>query len=62
MESLTNGVRIQLLDEYGIFVFYLELNEKFTAGMVDVCPPGTKHGPWKLPNGCKVFEVQYYTK
>ena len=30
--------------------FDLQLNEKFTAGMVDVRPLGTKHGPWKLPN------------
>ena len=40
----------------------LELNEEFTAGMVACRPPGMKHGPWKAPNGCKIFEVRYYAK
>lgn len=41
-------------------VIDLELNEEFTAGMVASRPPGMKHGPWKSPNGCKMFEVVYY--
>lgn len=40
----------------------LELNEEFTQGMVACRPPGMKHGPWKSPNGCKIFEVRYYGK
>lgn len=40
----------------------LELNEEFSAGMVACRPPGMKHGPWKSPNGCKIFEVRYYSK
>lgn len=40
----------------------LELNQEFTEGMIAVRPPGMKHGPWISPNGCKTFEVRYYTK
>ena len=38
----------------------LTLNQEFTAGMVASRPPGMKHGPWKSPDGCKMFEVRYY--
>lgn len=38
----------------------LTLNEEFSQGMVATRPPGMKHGPWKSPNGCKMFEVRYY--
>ncbi|MDM5310634.1 hypothetical protein [Peribacillus frigoritolerans] len=38
----------------------LRLNEEFTAGMVACRPPGMEHGPWKSPNGCRIFEVRYY--
>ncbi|ALS23954.1 MULTISPECIES: cupin domain-containing protein [Paenibacillus] len=40
----------------------LTLNQEFTAGMVACRPPGMKHGPWISPNGCKTFEVRYYSK
>ncbi|WHY67705.1 cupin domain-containing protein [Neobacillus sp. SuZ13] len=40
----------------------LELNEEFKAGAVACRPPGMKHGPWKTSEGCKIFEVRYYTK
>lgn len=40
----------------------LTLNQEFTAGMVACRPPGMLHGPWKAPNGCKIFEVRYYSK
>lgn len=40
----------------------LRLNEEFTAGMVACRPPGMVHGPWVSPNGCKIFEVRYYSK
>ncbi len=39
----------------------LRLNEEFSAGMVACRPPGMEHGPWKSPNGCKIFEVRYYS-
>lgn len=38
----------------------MRLNKEFTAGMLASRPPGMKHGPWKSPNGCKMFEVVYY--
>ena len=41
-------------------VIDLSLNEEFTAGMVASRPPGMKHGPWKSPNGCVMFEVIYH--
>lgn len=41
-------------------VIDLTLNKEFTAGMVSSRPPGMKHGPWKSPNGCKMFEVVYH--
>lgn len=41
-------------------VIDIELDKEFTAGMVASRPPGMKHGPWKSPNGCKMFEVVYY--
>ncbi|MEN1967945.1 cupin [Lentibacillus sp. N15] len=40
-------------------VIDLTLNEEFSEGMVASRPPGMKHGPWKSPNGCKMFEVVY---
>ncbi|WHY67706.1 cupin domain-containing protein [Neobacillus sp. SuZ13] len=40
----------------------LELNEEFKEGAVACRPPGMKHGPWKTSEGCKIFEVRYYTK
>jgi ChrR Cupin-like domain len=40
----------------------LELDEEFKAGAVACRPPGMKHGPWISPNGCKIFEVRYYSK
>lgn len=41
-------------------VIDLTLNKEFTAGMVASRPPGMEHGPWKSPDGCKMFEVIYY--
>lgn len=41
-------------------VIDLTLGKEFSAGMVASRPPGMKHGPWKSPNGCKMFEVIYY--
>ena len=41
-------------------VIDLTLNEEFSEGMTASRPPGMKHGPWKSPNGCKMFEVVYY--
>lgn len=41
-------------------VIDLTLDEEFSAGMVASRPPGMKHGPWKSPNGCKMFEVVYH--
>lgn len=38
----------------------LTLNQEFTKGSVASRPPKMKHGPWKSPNGCVMFEVDYY--
>lgn len=38
----------------------VSLNQEFSAGDVACRPPGMVHGPWKSPNGCKIFEVRYY--
>ncbi|HJF30285.1 MAG TPA: cupin domain-containing protein [Sporosarcina psychrophila] len=40
----------------------LKLNVEFKAGSVACRPPGMKHGPWKSPEGCKIYEVRYYSK
>lgn len=40
-------------------VIDLSLNKKFSKGMVASRPPGMKHGPWKSPNGCIMFEAHY---
>ncbi|MDQ0219564.1 cupin [Peribacillus cavernae] len=65
-DTSPNGVQIHdFWEELYIIegsVIDLELNEEFTAGMVATRPPGMKHGPWKAPNGCKIFEVRYYGK
>lgn len=41
-------------------VIDLTLGKEFSASMVASRPPGMKHGPWKSPDGCKMFEVAYY--
>ncbi|HWO98714.1 MAG TPA: cupin domain-containing protein [Bacillus sp. (in: firmicutes)] len=64
-DTSPNGVQIHDFWEELIIIegsiIDLQLNEEFTAGMVATRPPGMKHGPWKSPNGCKIFEVRYYT-
>lgn len=65
-DTSPNGVQIHdFWEELYIIegsIIDLSLNEEFTAGMVACRPPGMKHGPWKSPNGCKIFEVRYYSK
>lgn len=65
-DTSPNGVQVHdFWEELYIIegsIIDLELNEEFTSGMVAVRPPGMKHGPWKSPNGCKIFEVRYYAK
>lgn len=65
-DTSENGVQIHdFWEELYIIegsIVDLVLNEEFTAGMVACRPPGMKHGPWKSPNGCKIFEVRYYSK
>jgi len=36
------------------------LNREFTQGMYACRPPGMKHGPYRIPNGCMTFEIRYY--
>lgn len=63
-DTTVNGVQIHdYWEELYILegsVIDLTLNEEFSAGMVASRPPGMRHGPWKSPNGCKMFEVRYY--
>lgn len=65
-DTSPNGIQIHDFWEELIIIegsiIDLELNEEFTAGMVACRPPGMKHGPWESPNGCKIFEVRYYSK
>jgi ChrR Cupin-like domain len=65
-DTSPNGVQIHdFWEELVIIegsVIDLELNEEFKAGDVATRPPGMKHGPWKSPNGAKIFEVRYYAK
>ncbi|MDQ7864644.1 hypothetical protein RCO48_36750 [Peribacillus frigoritolerans] len=56
---LLNGVQVHdFWEELYIIegsLIDLRLNEEFTAGMVACRPPGMEHGPWKSPDGCKIF-------
>ncbi|WP_078429838.1 cupin [Alkalihalobacterium alkalinitrilicum] len=65
-DTSPNGVQIHdFWEELYIIegsIIDLELDEEFTSGMVACRPPGMRHGPWKAPNGCKIFEVRYYSK
>lgn len=65
-DTSPNGIQIHDFWEELVIIegsiIDLELDEEFTAGMVATRPPGMKHGPWKSPNGCKIFEVRYYAK
>jgi len=65
-DTSPNGVQIHdFWEELYIIegsIIDLELNEEFKQGAVACRPPGMKHGPWKSPNGCKIFEVRYYAK
>lgn len=65
-DTSPNGVQVHdFWEELYIIegsIIDLVLNEEFSAGMVACRPPGMKHGPWKSPNGCKIFEVRYYAK
>lgn len=63
-DTSSNGVQVHdYWEEIYIIdgsVVDLTLNKEFTKGMVASRPPGMKHGPWKSPNGCTMFEVRYY--
>jgi len=65
-DTTPNGVQIHdFWEELYIIdgsIYDLTLNQEFTAGMVACRPPGMKHGPWVSKNGCKTFEVRYYSK
>ncbi|WP_078429839.1 cupin [Alkalihalobacterium alkalinitrilicum] len=65
-DTSPNGVQIHdFWEELYIIegsIIDLELDEEFTSGMVACRPPGMRHGPWKAPNGCKIYEVRYYAK
>jgi hypothetical protein len=66
VDTTPNGVQVHdFWEELYIIegsLIDLNLNQEFTAGMVACRPPGMEHGPWKSPNGCKTFEVRYYSK
>jgi hypothetical protein len=36
--------------------------EKYLAGFYACRPPGMKHGPYRIPNGCVTFEIRYHKK
>lgn len=63
-DTTENGVQSH---EYFEEVFIVEgstidltLNQEFKKGAVASRPPKMKHGPWKSPEGCVMFEVDYY--
>lgn len=62
-DTTPNGVQIHDYWEEIIIIegsiIDLTLNQEFTKGMVASRPPGMKHGPWKCPDGCVMFEVRY---
>jgi quercetin dioxygenase-like cupin family protein len=65
-DTSPNGVQIhdfweELIILEGSYID-LGLNQEFHAGSIACRPPGMKHGPFKSPNGCKVYEVRYYAK
>ena len=42
--------------------FLIDLNkeETYTPGMYACRPPGMKHGPYSIPQGCTTLEIRYY--
>ena len=64
-DTSPNGIQIHdFWEELYIIegsIIDLKLNEEFKEGMVACRPPGMEHGPWISPNGCKIFEVRYYS-
>jgi hypothetical protein len=34
--------------------------QTFLAGYYACRPPGMKHGPYRIPQGCVTFEIRYY--
>lgn len=63
-DTTRNGVQVH---DYWEEIYIIEgsfidltLEKEFSKGMVASRPPGMKHGPWKSPNGCILFEVRYY--
>ena len=64
VDTALNGVQSQ---DYYEEVFIVEgstidlrLNQEFTKGCLASRPPKMPHGPWKSPNGCIMYEVNYY--
>lgn len=37
-------------------------NETYLPGFYACRPPGMKHGPYEIPNGCVTFEIRYHKK
>ena len=42
--------------------FLKDINKKevYTEGMYACRPPGMKHGPYEIPEGCMTIELRYY--
>ena len=36
--------------------------ETYLPGFYACRPPGMKHGPYNIPNGCVTFEIRYHKK
>lgn len=63
-DTTPNGVAVH---DYWEEVFIVEgstyditLGREFPKGSVASRPPGMRHGPWRSPNGCVMYEVNYY--
>ncbi len=43
-------------------LYDIKKKETYLEGWYACRPPGMKHGPYKIPNGCMTFEIRYYQK
>ncbi len=44
------------------FLHDIKKKETYLAGFYACRPPGMKHGPYRIPNGCMTFEIRSYDK
>ncbi|MBF7083398.1 cupin domain-containing protein [Desulfallas sp. Bu1-1] len=43
-------------------LYDINKKETYIEGMYACRPPGMKHGPYEIPNGCMTLEIRYYKK